>query len=108
LHFNGLLGVVEATIEAPHPNFPCQYYRSSRVTIWASHIVGDAVLSTTLEKGQGCSKHRNRGNVIEIGSKGAQFRAAEKGGEGMAFKIFTGAKPILKASFVTEIMRFTL
>jgi hypothetical protein len=35
---------------------------------------------------------------VEIGSKRAQFNAAEKGGKGMAFKIFTGAKPFLKAN----------
>jgi len=35
--------------------------------------------------------------VSEIESKDAEFSAAEKGGKGMALKIFTGAKPFPKA-----------
>ncbi len=35
--------------------------------------------------------------VVKIRSLRAQFSAAEKDGEGMALKIFTGAKPFLKA-----------
>jgi len=35
--------------------------------------------------------------VVRIRSWRAQFRAAEKDGEGMALKIFTGAKLFLKA-----------
>jgi hypothetical protein len=42
----------------------------------------------------------------------AQFNAAEKGGEGMALRIFTGAKPFLKASVklvdITGIRMLTL
>jgi hypothetical protein len=34
----------------------------------------------------------------EDGCEGAQFTAAEKGGKGMALKIFTEAKPSLKAN----------
>jgi hypothetical protein len=34
--------------------------------------------------------------VVKSGSRGAQFIAAEKNGEGTAFRIFTGAKPFLK------------
>jgi len=36
--------------------------------------------------------------VVEIGCYRAQFRAAEKNSEGMALKIFMGAKPFLKAN----------
>jgi len=36
--------------------------------------------------------------VFKIRSLRAQFRAAEKDGEGMALKIFTGAKSFLKAN----------
>jgi hypothetical protein len=36
----------------------------------------------------------------EIGSKRAEFSAAEEGGEEMALKIFTGAKPFLKADIM--------
>jgi hypothetical protein len=35
---------------------------------------------------------------VEIGSKRAQFNAAEKGGQGMALKIFMGAKPSPEAN----------
>jgi hypothetical protein len=33
----------------------------------------------------------------------AEFNAAEKDGKGMALKIFTEAKPYLKALFVVEV-----
>jgi hypothetical protein len=49
-------------------------------------------LSTILVKDQGFGKHWNMGKVIEIGNKGAQFRAAEKNDEGMALKIRTRAE----------------
>ena len=45
--------------------------------------------------------------MVEIGSNCAQFRAAEKSSEEMALKIFTEAKPFLKAYIkpfdITEI-----
>ena len=34
---------------------------------------------------------------------GAEFSTAEKDGKGMAFRIFTGAKPFPKATYITEI-----
>jgi len=48
--------------------------------------------------------------VSEIESKDAEFSAAEKGGKGMALKIFTEAKPFLKADIkpfcITEIKMY--
>jgi hypothetical protein len=45
--------------------------------------------------------------VTEMGVNGRSSAAAEKSGEGMALKIFTGAKPSLKADIkpfdITEI-----
>ena len=49
--------------------------------------------------------------MVDEGSYGAQFRAAEKSGEGMALKIFTLAKPFPKADMkpfvITEIEMLT-
>ena len=42
-------------------------------------------------------RHGNGGQRKKEGCLGAEFRAAEKDGEGMALKIFTGAKPFQKA-----------
>jgi hypothetical protein len=42
-------------------------------------------------------KHGNRGLGRRDGNRGAQFTAAEKNGKGMALRVFTGAKPSLKA-----------
>jgi hypothetical protein len=42
-------------------------------------------------------KHGNRGFRRKDGCYRAQFSAAEKGGKGMALKIFTGTKPFPKA-----------
>ena len=41
--------------------------------------------------------------VIKIRSWRAQFRAAEKDGEGLTLRIFTGIKPFLEADFIKEI-----
>jgi hypothetical protein len=61
--------------------------RSSRETTWGKspHIVGDVVLSTTLPEDQRHGAIRGtEARMEEMGCKGAEFRAAEKGGEGMA------------------------
>jgi hypothetical protein len=48
-----------------------------------SHIVGNVVLSTTLPKDQRLGASTGtEDRVLERESKGAQFMAAEKGGEG--------------------------
>jgi hypothetical protein len=48
-------------------------------------VVGDVVLSTTLPRDWRLGASTGtEDRVLEIGSKGAEFRAAEKGGEGMA------------------------
>jgi hypothetical protein len=58
--------------------------------------VGDVVLSTTLPSDELWVQTLEQSSMVEDGRQGAQFSAAEKGGKGMALKIFMGAKPFLK------------
>jgi len=56
-------------------------------------MVGSAVLSTTLqryERARQTREHRKSGKERCLG---AEFRAAEKDGDGMALKIFARARP---------------
>jgi hypothetical protein len=65
-------------------------------------------LSTTLLKNKRSGQAREqRLEWKRLGVNAHSSAAAEKGGEGMALKIFTGAKPFLKAyikpSCITEM-----
>jgi len=90
----GLLGMIEATIEDLVFTI-----RSSRETIWGHpQIVGEDVLSTTLLKNKRSGQAwEQRLEWKRLGVNARSSTAAKKDGEGMALKIFTGAKPFLKA-----------
>ena len=60
------------------------------------HIVGSAVLSTTLPRNLGWKQAREQKIMRKDRGRDAQFTAAEKNGKGMALKSFMGAKPFQK------------
>ena len=85
--------MVEVTIEDL-----AMIIRSSRESDGRKTEDGEDVLSTTLlkDKRSGQSQEQKL-ELWSLGINGRSSTAAEKSGEGMALKIFTGTKPFLKA-----------